>query len=349
MVVTSSLLALPKQPPGVEWPTQEWRHSEPSDDAARTRLDAVADLAFATDAKAVLGETHALLVVHRGTVALERYGEGVAPDSTLRSWSIAKSILHAVIGVLVRKGRIELDATDLIPAWSSPSDPRRRISVRHLLQMRSGLRFTEDYSDPASDAREMLFGAGREDMSAYAASRPIAHPQGTHHSYSSGDSLLLSSIVGRAIGSGAEAARQFMTTELFQPLGMHSAKPRFDASGTFIGSSYVFATARDFARFGYLYLRDGSWGTQRILPEGWVDFARTPSPVAPNGEYGAHFWLAPKSTLGTFSAEGYDGQRLLIVPGLDLVIVRLGRTSPEKMMSVNRFLVDLIRCFPAPE
>ncbi|MCH2171877.1 beta-lactamase family protein [Myxococcota bacterium] len=341
----ASLIRLPEQPFGVEWPIVEWSHSEPVEGPARQRLAQTMATAFSPDSQSILGETHAILIVHHGRIVAERYGDEFDQASTLRSWSIAKSILHAVVGVLVGKHLIDLDTPDLISEWSDGADLRRRITVRHLLQMSSGLRFEENYDDPSSDAREMLFGSGRKDMAAYATSRPMEHLPGTHHSYSSGDSLLLSSIVGRVIGGGKEEALDFMQKELFHPLGIQSAKPRFDGSGTFIGSSYVFATARDFARFGYLYLRNGTWESGRVLPEGWVDFARTPAPADPNQAYGAHFWLAPNSTLGTFSAEGYDGQRILIIPALDLVIVRLGRTPPEKMTGVNRLLIELIRCF----
>jgi CubicO group peptidase (beta-lactamase class C family) len=128
---------------------------------------------------------------------------------------------------------------------------------------------------------------------------------------------------------------------------MRSASPRFDAAGTFIGSSYVFATARDFARFGLLYLRDGVWNGRRVLPEGWVDDARTPTPTAPLGDYGAHFWITP-GPLGTFSANGFEGQRILIVPALDLVLVRLGRTPAELALGLQAWLAEVVAAFSRP-
>src|SRR5690606_13865109 len=139
-----------------------------------------------------------------------------------------------------------------------------------------------------SDVREMLFGRGREDMARFAADRPLAAPPDTTFAYTSGQSLILSRLLGQIVGGGRDGCLAFMRRELFEPIGMTSAKPRFDAAGTFIGSSYVFATARDFARFGLLYLRDGVWDGRRILPPGWVDAARTPTPTAPLRDYGAH-------------------------------------------------------------
>ena len=137
----------------------------------------------------------------------------------------------------------------------------------------------------------------------------------------------------------------FMRSVLFQPLGMRSAAPRFDAAGTFIGSSYCFATARDFARFGLLYLRDGVWEGSRLLPEGWVDHARTPTPAS-SGWYGAHWWLALDDS-GRFSANGYEGQYIVVDPRRDLVLVRLGVSSIEQRAHLLRRLRDVVETFPA--
>ena len=341
----AELIRLAQQPAGVAWPTSQWRHAPLPEFSQSQRLERALSYAFGPDGQASLGETHAVVVVHRGEIVLEEYAVGITPETTLRSWSVSKSILHAMLGILVREGRLDLDASVGFPQWSARDDPRRGITLRHLLHMSSGLDFVEDYNEPTSDVQEMLFGSGQADMAAYAAARPSLHPPGTHFSYSSGDSLLLSSVLGQVVGGGREGVRDFMRQELFDPLGMSSAKPRFDAAGTFIGSSYVFATARDFARFGYLYLRDGIWAGRRILPQGWVDFARMPAPAARHGEYGAHFWRAANSRLGVFFAEGFEGQRVMMVPALDLVIVRLGRTPPEKAAGLQAFLARLVASF----
>lgn len=341
----AELIRLAEQPAGVDWPKSKWTHGPLPDFSDSYRLEQVLSYAFHPDSQATLGETHAVIVVHRGQIVVEQYAPGITPEKTLRSWSISKSILHALLGILVREGRLDLDTSVHFPQWSALDDPRREMTLRHLLHMSSGLEFVEDYSDPTSDVQQMLFGTGQADMAAYAAARPLQHPPGTHFSYSSGDSVLLSSVLGQIVGGGRDTIRDFMQRELFDPLGMSSAKPRFDAAGTFIGSSYVFATARDFARFGYLYLRDGIWAGRRILPEGWVDFARTPAPTALNGEYGAHFWRARGSRLGVFFAEGFEGQRVMMVPALDLVIVRFGRTPSEKTDGVQTFLATLVASF----
>lgn len=341
----AELIRLAGQPDGVDWPNSKWTHGPLPDFSDSDRLEKALSYAFHPDSQANLGETHAVVVVHRGRIVVEQYAPGITREKTLRSWSISKSVLHALLGVLVRQGRLDLDTSVYFPQWSALDDPRREITPRHLLHMSSGLEFAEDYNDPTSDVQQMLFGSGQADMAAYAAARPLRHPPGTHFSYSSGDSVLLSSVLGQIVGGGKDATRAFMQRELFDPLGMRSAKPRFDAAGTFIGSSYVFATATDFARFGYLYLRDGMWAERRILPEGWVDFARTPAPTALNGEYGAHFWRAQGSRLGVFFGEGFEGQRVMVVPALDLVIVRFGRTPSEKTAGLQTFLATLVASF----
>jgi CubicO group peptidase (beta-lactamase class C family) len=149
--------------------------------------------------------------------------------------------------------------------------------------------------------------------------------------------------VSHVLGADRDGTRAFMRRELFDPLGMKTADPHFDAAGHFIGASYCPCSARDFARFGLLYLRDGSWDGRRILPEGWVDYSRTPSPQS-DGLYGAHFWVTPGS-LGIFSCQGAWGQRILIVPKLDLVVVRLGRTAPHKVGAVVQYCKALVDAF----
>jgi CubicO group peptidase (beta-lactamase class C family) len=340
-----ALPSLPTQPAGVAWPTREWPTSVPAADVDRERLEAVLDRAFARGAVDALGETHAVVLVHRGVVVAERYGHGVARGDTLRSWSIAKSILHALVGILVREGRLDVGDRVDAPEWSDPADPRHPITVDQLLRMSSGLGYVEDYDDELSDVREMLFGAGRFDMAHFAAARSLAAPPDTVFSYTSGQSLILSRLVGRLVGGGAAGCTEFMRRELFDPIGMRSAKPRFDAAGTFVGSSYVFATALDFARFGLLYLRGGVWDGRRILPAGWVDYARTPTPTAPLGDFGAHFWISPDEPLGTFSANGFEGQRILIVPALDLVVVRLGRTPAALAIGLQGWLAEVVASF----
>jgi CubicO group peptidase (beta-lactamase class C family) len=179
----------------------------------------------------------------------------------------------------------------------------------------------------------------------FAAGFPLLHDPGTVWSYSSGTSNIVAEIVGRRAGGDGNGMFGFMKRELLDRIGMRSAKPRFDAAGTWIGSSFLFANARDFARFGLFCLRDGVWEDERILPEGWMDYGRTATPGSA-GEYGAHFWLATDGS-GTFSANGYRGQYTLMVPERDLVIVRLGTSMPEQKRGTLLLLSELVQCFPS--
>lgn len=338
--------ALPPQPAGVRWPTTEWSIGQPEPTKA-TRLTSALDRAFVEAAQAEMGETHAVLVVHRARLIAERYARRMGADDLFPSWSIAKSMLHALVGILVRNGRIDLYAPADVPLWRGPEDPRRAITIDQLLRMSSGLAFNESYTDcEASDVLHMLFGAGKADMATYAATRPLAHPPDTHWNYSSGSSNIVSGIIRRILG-GERAYRAFMRRELFERIGMRSATPRFDDVGTFIGSSFVNCTARDFARFGLLYLRDGVWEGARVLPAGWVDYARTPTPTQPEHQYGAHFWVDTAGP-GTFSANGYGGQWTLIVPEEDLVVVRLGHSQEEQKPAVAEFVKGLADLFRPP-
>ena len=327
------LVPLPPQPPGVPWPTDEWPRGEPPPTLAPL-LDALVG-----DTERY-GTTYAVGVVHRGRLLAERYGgelehwdrpfEPVVPSTRLLSWSMAKSMLHAVVGMLVAEGRLSPDAPAAVPAWADPADPRHAITLEHLLTMRDGLAWAEVYeADGHSDVVDMLFGVGQEDMAAFAAARPLAAPPDTVFNYSSGTSNIVSGLVAAVVGAG-EPYRRFLSERLFGPLGMRSAEPRFDATGTFIGSSYVYATAQDFLRFGLLYLRDGVWGGRRLLPEGWVDHGRRIRSYDPPEDrwYGAHWWSVGDD-LGTFWASGYEGQSIMICPPLDLLTVRLGKSPGD--------------------
>lgn len=341
-----TLLPLPPQPEAVPWPRVEWPLASPGAEVDGARLAAVAERAFAPGSAESHGQTLALIVVHRGRIVLERYAPGKGPGDTFPSWSVAKSVLHAATGVLVGEGRLDLHAPAPIAAWRRPGDPRGAITLEHLLRMVDGLDFVEVYeAGGRSDVVEMLFRTGQDDVAGYATARPLAHPPGTYWSYSSGTSNVVAAIAGAAVGGGREGMAAFLRRALFEPLGMRSATPRFDAAGTFIGSSYVFATARDFARFGLLYLRDGVWDGRRVLPAGWVDHARSATPAS-FGRYGAHWWLALDGT-GIFSANGFQGQYVAVDPGRDLVLVRLGISSPEQRVVVLHDLRALVDAFTA--
>lgn len=320
------MIELPDHPAGVPWPTEAW----PRGDSA-----VVAGEAFQVQADGVFalapeqGVSYVLAVVHRGRLVYERYAAGASPIYLQYSWSMAKSITHALIGILVGDGRLELDAPAPVSEWDGATDPRRDITLDHLLKMRSGLIFNEDYVDGArSDVIEMLTGSGRKDTGAFAAAKPPAAPAGTLFNYSSGTTNILCRILRDTVGGGVDGMLAFMRGRLFEPIGMRSPLPHFDASGTFVGSSFCLAAPEDFLRFGLLYLRDGVWDGTRILPPGWVDHARTPSHTAADEAYGAHWWLRP-DRLDWFYASGYDGQRTVVVPEKDLLIFRAGRTNVD--------------------
>lgn len=337
---------LPSQRSNTPWPTQEWTTST-LHDVDHHAFDALVGEAFAAKATPTLGETHALLVVQGGRITFERYGEGFDAASTHHSWSKAKSITQALIGLLVKDGKLDIRAPANVPEWAR--DARGEITLDQLLRMSSGLKFIEDYAPGggASDVIAMLFQEGKDDVAAYAAAQPLEHKPGSYWSYASGTSNIVSRIASRTLNAYGPAFESFMRTRLFEPIGIRSAIPKFDAAGVFIGSSFCFMTARDFARFGLLYLRDGMWEGERVLPEGWVDYARTPTfqqAGVDSNRYGAHWWLDFGGP-GSFSANGYDGQFTIVVPQKDLIIVRHGVTALALKENLKSWIGKLAGCF----
>lgn len=295
------------------------------------------------------GQTLALVAVHRGHIVGEHYGEGHDETSTFISWSMAKSMVGALCGIAVQDGLVALDAAAPVSAWAD--DERVGITVRHLLQMTSGLSWVEDYVDgETSHVIDMLFGSGADDVAGYAISRPSSARPGEKWLYSSGTTNIICRILGDALGDthGSHArVEQYLRDRLLDAIGMSSASPKFDKRGTFIGSSYVYATARDFARFGQLFLNRGVWAGRRIVSEDWVDFSR--HVVAHDGDngfdYGAHWWMWPGER-DSLVALGYEGQYTWVVPGRDLVLVRLGKTDAAQRDDLTAELVKLVRAFP---
>ena len=303
------------------------------------------------------GVSLAMVVMHRGDVIAERYGtqpdtpfgpgEPVTPDSTLISWSTAKSITHAAVGLLVADGKLDLEAPADVPEWRGTD--KQRITLLDLLEMRSGLEFVEDYVDgETSHCIGMLFGEGATDHAAYAAALPLVDEPGTVWNYSSGTTNIITRILGAVIGGGQPGMEAFLRQRLFEPVGMKSAIPKFDEVGTWVGSSYVYATARDFARFGELYRRDGvTESGERILPVGWADHGRTfvahdPTDDLPAGfDYGRHWWMWPEFQ-GSIAAHGYEGQFIVVVPDRDLTVVHLGKTDSAVRRHLVGHLGDLI-------
>ena len=292
--------------------------------------------------------TLAVVVQHRGEVVAEAYANGVTAGTTLISWSMAKSITHALVGMAQMDGLLDVQAPTGIALWQN--DDRRLITLQHLLEMRSGLAWIEDYVEGnESDVIDMLFGSGKEDHAAHAINHPLSNMPGAEWYYSSGTTNIVARLLGDALGDkdgSSDKTHTYIQKRLFDAIGMSSATAQFDAAGTFVGSSFVYASARDFAKFGELYLRDGLCGTKRILPDGWVDHARAQTVIdEETGQgYGAHWWTLPGED-GSLIASGYQGQQIYVLPTRDLVIVRLGLTAAEKRSTVREGLFEIAEMF----
>ena len=336
------------QPSSVPWPTSTWSHGETS-----SLVHEVVDEAFRLPE---LSTTNAVVVVHRGRIVAERYfgakehfdqpPEPITAETKLISWSMAKSMIHALVGMLVDDGRLSADQLAPVPEWSDLRDPRHAIRLADLLAMRDGLDYVEDYVDGAvSNVIEMLFGSGRADVAGYTAARPLKHEPDSLFNYSSGTTNVISRIVAQEVGFG-DSYKSFIESRLFHPIGMMSAEPTMDDAGVFIGSSFVHATAQDFARFGYLYLRGGQWDGQQILSTNWTGTAQVPHSVeVESGNFYSWQWWVTADHYGTYWASGYDGQQISIVPALDAVIVRLGRTPADRNVELRawrRRLLDAL-------
>ncbi|MGD9705922.1 MAG: serine hydrolase domain-containing protein [Acidimicrobiia bacterium] len=304
--------ALPPQPDGVPFPTEEWPTGELPAGVSVAAIDAAVATAFGADDTPT--RVRSLVVVQGGRIVYERYHPLDDADTPTSSWSVAKSFTSAAIGLLAGDGRLDPLAPAPLPEWSDPADPRGAITVADLLHMSSGLEWNESF-DPNGES-DVLTMLQVEDAAAYTIDKPLVADPGTLFNYSTGTSAVLSRILSDTVG-GDEAAIDFVTSRLLEPIGITSLQFRRDPHGRWFGGLGADGTPRDFARFGLLYLRDGVWDGQRILPAGWVDYTRTPSPSLSG--YGAHWWLTGPP--GSFSALGLFGQQIIVVPELDLVLV----------------------------
>jgi CubicO group peptidase (beta-lactamase class C family) len=327
---------------------------------ARERLAREIDSLFADPAA---GETRALLVLYDGRVVAERYGLGFGKATPLLGWSMSKSITGVMIGMLVADGRLRLDETAPVPAWQRPGDPRGEITLRQLLQMRSGLRHTES-GDPPYDSDEvrMLFLDGRDNMAAYAEDQPLEAVPGRKFEYSSASSVILSDLATRALTDSPDPAvrrqamDEFLRTRLFEPLAMKSMSAEYDAAGTLVGSSLIHGTARDWAKFGEFLRHGGAIRGAQLVPRGWIDLMTSPSPRNPG--YGAQLWLnRPQSTgelvlfpgqapASLFACVGHLGQYVLVSPEQKLVVVRLGKSDKDQRIKVRAALARIVGLFP---
>ncbi len=254
---------------------------------------------------------------------------------------MAKSFANALTGILVKQEKMDIMRPADIEEWKG--DERSKITLNDLLRMQSGLKWNEDYGS-RSDVNLMLFNEG--DMSRFAVKSPPEYPAGTNWKYSSGTANIISSLIRKEFESDT-ACYAFIQDQFFEKIGIIDAVFEVDPSGDFVGSSYLYATARDYARFGLLYLNDGVFDGEQILPEGWVDYTRTPA-SASNGEYGALFWLNrsgkfPSAPEDMYSCNGHDGQYIFIIPSRELVIVVLGFSpKPDNEIELDRLLKDVL-------
>ncbi len=316
-----------------------------------------------------LGQTHAVIVMHGGQIVAERYAPGYSPDSRFISWSMGKSVVGVLMGMMIADGRLTVDQVAPEPDWQSPGDPRNKITIHHLLQMSAGLDHSEgpnaenDARIDLSDTPRMLFTDGRDDVARYAVARPLEAAPGEKWEYSTASTHILVDIMTRSLteSKDPEARRnemqQYIKGRLFDPLGMKSGFAEFDRSGTMLGGSMIHANARDWAKFGEFLRNNGSVRSAQLLPAAWVQLMRTPS--VGNPSYGAQLWLNKRALSGqeqvlfpgkapgdVFAALGHLGQFIVVSPQHRLVIVRLGTTADDKLGPVDGQLAKVIALFP---
>jgi len=287
--------------------------------------------------------TRAVLVVYDGNIVAEKYADGFNKNTIMLGWSMSKSFTAAMIGILVKENKLSVDSNGAVSSWANTK--KQNITLKHLLQQTTGLDYTEIYTRPSS-VTKMLFSKG--DMAAYAESLPLKYEPGTVFNYSGGNSNILSKIIRQTVGEKDYPA--FPYKELFYKINAYSFLMEPDASGTYIGSSYSYATARDFARFGLLYYNNGAWNGEQILPVNWVRESVQPSDADKQKHYGYQFWLNgydakdltkrwyPDVPADMYFADGYGGQDVYIIPSEKLIVVRLGLHN----INENKFLKEII-------
>jgi CubicO group peptidase (beta-lactamase class C family) len=350
----SQKIELAQQPPqlsaSITWPMGDKIGHSHRPGVDYQKLNLAIDQAFAEPGANKLRRTRAVVVVYDGELIAEKYANGFDKHSRHINWSMTKSLTNALVGILVKQGKLKIDDVTPVPDWKM--DGRNKITLSDLLHMSSGLDWDENYYAP-SDVGNMLFK--NKNMGGYAESVPAKDEPGKIFYYSSGATNIISKVLRETIGD--KNYYRFPYEALFYKLGMRSIVIEPDASGTFVGSSYSFATARDMARFGLLYANDGIWQGERLLPEGWVKYSTTSTLGAKMGEYGAHFWLNagepgnpsnrtyPSLPVDLFWADGFEGQKTFILPSEKLVIVKFSLTQGN-YLDDNKFLADIVATLP---
>ncbi|ULQ54691.1 serine hydrolase domain-containing protein [Flavihumibacter fluvii] len=310
----------------------------------KTLLDNAINFAMHAASNGESSYTRAVLVVYDGKIVGEQYADGFGKNTLMLGWSMAKSLTGAMIGILVKEGKIDPDAPAPVPEWKHTK--KENITVKQLMQQTSGLDFKEDYKGPSS-VTNMLFKRG--DMARFTAKLPLLFQPGTVFNYTGGNTNILSRIIRQTLGEKEYQA--FPYQSLFHPINAYSFLLEPDASGTYVTSSYSYATARDFARFGLLYYNNGIWNGKQVLPENWVKESIQPATADPLKRYGYQFWLNgldkhdstkrwyPDVPADMYFADGYGGQNVYIIPSKKLVVVRLGL----HVINENEFLKEIIQ------
>jgi len=321
------------------WPMGNILPETISDTAELTGLKTIADKLV--DKDAYNGHAFAFIVLHKGIPVVEKYRREFNRKTRFLSWSMAKSFTNTLAGIMVNDGKWDVNQPADIPAWQN--DERKNITVNNLLQMKSGLEWNEDYGS-GSDVNLMLHR--ESDFAAYVAGKKLGSTPGTDWYYSSGSTNIVSWLIRKKLNND-DAYYRLAYEGLFNRIGMPDAIFEVDASGTFVGSSYIYATARDYARYAMLYLQDGVFNGVRILPEGWVKYTTTPVSGS-NGAYGSSFWLNqnkefPAAPASMYYCKGHDGQRIFIMPDKQLAVIILGYSpKPDHVMDFNKLLGDIL-------
>ncbi len=336
------------QPPAVNLDTIAWPYGNKIADSIpasinKEQLDKTIDYVMNETKDGVPCYTSGVVVIYDGKIVAEKYGRGFDKNTVMLGWSMSKSLTGAMAGVLVKQGKLNVDAPAPVPEWANTD--KQKITLKNILQQTTGLDFVEDYWK-YSEVTNMLFNKG--DMGAYTAGLPLKYEPGTVFNYSSGNSNILSRIIRKTVGEADYPS--FPYTALFHKINAYSFLLEPDASGTYIGSSYSYATARDFARFGLLYLNNGKWNGEQLLPENWVAQTITPAGADKRKHYGYQFWLngLDKTDLSKkwypdvpgdmFFCDGFGGQGVYIIPSKKLVVVRMGL----HVIQENKFLKEVI-------
>lgn len=326
------------------WPNGDKVEAQIPQNIDKAKLEIAVEKAFDDSKREKKRNTRAVVVVYNNQIIAEKYSNGFHKDMPLLGWSMSKSITNALAGILIKQGKLDINKPVGIKEWQN--DSRKEITLNNLLQMSSGLEWNEGYGS-LTDVVKMLYKSG--DFYQYTIDKPKQVKPDSIWYYSSGTTNIVTGIIRKCFAKDKDYI-EFPKKALFDKIGMHSAVFEPDASGNYVGSSYVYATARDWARFGLLYLNNGNWNYEQLLPEGWVEYTKTPN-LKSNGLYGAFFWLNKSKTLpdapdDTYACYGFQEQRVFIIPSKKLVVVRMGLCDSGDF-DFNDFLADIIKAIPS--